>query len=305
MHDFKLTTPVALIIFNRPETTARVFAEIAKVKPPKLLVVGDGPRIDRAGESELVALTQAIIRNVDWPCEVLTNFSEVNLGCKNRVSSGIDWIFQQVEEVIILEDDCLPEISFFRFCQEMLELYREDKRVGVISGDNFQFGRRYGSDSYYFSKYVHIWGWASWRDRWQITYDVNMKKWPLARDNGLLATLMNNSREISYWKRIFNKVHLGKIDTWDYQWIFANWLLNRLTILPSVNLISNIGFDQNATHTKWQSELANLTTMPMNFPLIHPNGFFRNIDADNFSYRKCFRVPLWKRILSRVQVMLG
>lgn len=161
MPEFQLTTPVAFIIFNRPDTTEKVFAEIAKAKPPKLLVIGDGPRVSRQGEAEKVAAARSIIQCVDWDCEVQTNFSDVNLGCKRRVSSGIDWVFEQVEEAIILEDDCLPDPTFFRFCEELLARYRHDQRIGMISGDNFQFGSRRNDDSYYFSKYVHIWGWAT------------------------------------------------------------------------------------------------------------------------------------------------
>lgn len=300
MPEFKLTKPVAFIIFNRPDTTERVFAEIAKARPPKLLVVGDGPRASRAGEAEKVAATRAIIEKVDWECEVLTNFSEANLGCKKRVSSGIDWIFEQVEEAIILEDDCLPEPSFFQFCQEMLERYRNDQRIGTISGDNFQFGRRYGNDSYYFSKYLHVWGWASWRDRWQDSYDVTMRLWPPVRDEGRLVDIVGESREAAYWHKVFERVYQGQIDTWDYQWVFANWLHGRVSILPAVNLISNIGFDQNATHTTGTSELANMATQPMLLPLVHPVGIFKNKRADHFSEKKCFSVPLWKRVRGKL-----
>ena len=149
MSDFQLKTPVAFIIFNRPDTTERVFAEIVKAKPPKLLVVGDGPRANREGDAAKVAAARAITKRVDWPCEVLTNFSEVNLGCKVRVSSGLDWVFEQVPEAIILEDDCLPHQTFFRFCEELLERYRDDQRIGMISGDNFQFGHTINDDSYF------------------------------------------------------------------------------------------------------------------------------------------------------------
>lgn len=300
MSDFQLTTPVAFIIFNRPDTTERVFAEIAKAKPLKLLVVGDGPRANRLGEAEKVAATRAIFKRVDWNCEVLTNFSEVNLGCKRRVSSGIDWVFQQVEEAIILEDDCLPDPTFFRFCQELLERYRHDQRIGMISGDNFQFGHRRNDDSYYFSKYVHIWGWATWRDRWVNSYDVTMSRWPRIRDEAWLADMVGNGREAVFWHKVFARVHRGEIDTWDYQWVFANWVEGRMTILPSVNMISNIGFDANATHTTGDSELANLPTYPISFPLKHPPGIFKNVQADRFSEKKCFRVPLVKRVRNKL-----
>ena len=300
MPDFQLTTPVAFIIFNRTDTTERVFAEIAKARPPKLLVVGDGPRANRSGEADKVAATRAIIKRVDWDCEVLTNFSAVNLGCKRRVSSGIGWVFEQVEEAIILEDDCLPDPTFFRFCQEMLERFRHDQRIGMVSGDNFQFGQRRNDDSYYFSKYIHIWGWATWRDRWAGSYDVTMAKWPRIRKEGWLADMVGNTREAAYWQKIFERVHRGEIDTWDYQWVFANWVEGRMSILPAVNMITNVGFDSNATHTTGASDLANLARKPIAFPLTHPLGVFRNIQADQFSEHKCFRVPLMKRVLNKL-----
>jgi hypothetical protein len=204
-------------------------------------------------------------------------------------------IFEQVEEAIILEDDCLPDPSFFRFCQEMLERYRSDSRVGMISGDNFQIGREPVKESYYFSKYVHIWGWASWRDRWQ-TYDVNMAMWPQVRDQERLNDLVQEKAEVPYWKSIFERVHRGEIDTWDYQWCFANWAMGRVNILPSVNLISNIGFGADATHTIASSPLAKLSTRPMIFPLKHPEVYARNREADLCSDRHCFRTPLIPRV---------
>ncbi|OHE59635.1 MAG: hemolytic protein HlpA-like protein [Thiobacillus sp. GWE1_62_9] len=299
MVDWKLQTPVAFIIFNRPDTTERVFAEIAKAQPSKLLVVADGPRGNRPGEADKCAATRAIIEQVDWDCKVLTNFSDINLGCKRRVSSGIDWVFEQVEEAIILEDDCLPDPTFFRYCEELLERYRHDQRVGLISGDNFQFGRRRNDDSYYFSKYVHIWGWASWRDRWADSYDVSMATWPRIRDEGWLPDMLGNTQEERFWNKIFERVYQGEIDTWDYQWVYANWREGRSTILPATNLISNIGFDANATHTTGVSELANLETFPLDFPLKHPVGMIRNTQADAFSEKKCFRVPLARRLRNK------
>ena len=304
MSDWQLKTPVAFIIFNRPDTTERVFAVIAKARPPKLLVVADGPRENRAGEAERCAATRAIIDRVDWDCEVLTNFSDCNLGCKRRVSSGIDWVFEQVEEAIILEDDCLPDSTFFRYCQELLERYRHDQRVGLISGDNFQFGQRRNDDSYYFSKYVHIWGWATWRDRWTDSYDVSMAKWPRIRDEGWLADMVGNEREAAFWSKIFERVYRGEIDTWDYQWVFANWIEGRSTVLPATNLISNIGFDANATHTTGDSELANLPTRPLTFPLKHPVGVIRNMQADAYSEKKCFQIPLAKRVRNKLVGLL-
>jgi hypothetical protein len=300
MSDFKLTTPVAFIIFNRPDTTERVFAEIAKAKPTKLLVVADGARANKAGEAEKVAATRAIIQRVDWECEVLTNFSDNNLGCKSRVSSGIDWVFQQVEEAIILEDDCLPDPTFFRFCQEMLERYSHDQRIGMISGDNFQFGNRRNNDSYYFSKYVHIWGWATWRDRWQGSYDVELRKWPSIRDDGWLLDILGNAEETKTWAKIFESMYQSKMDTWDYQWVFANWVEGRMNVMPNINLISNIGFGADATHTVRDSHLANLPRDKMNFPLQHPVGIFKNLKADTYTFQNCFNLPMHKKLFNRI-----
>ena len=300
MSEFKLNIPVAFIIFNRPDTTARVFAEIAKAKPPKLLVVGDGPRANRPGETEKVAAARAIISQVDWDCEVLTNFSDVNLGCKYRPASGIDWVFEQVEEAIILEDDCLPDPTFFRFCQELLERYRYDQRIGMISGNNFQFGRRRNDDSYYFSKYVHIWGWATWRDRWQDSYDIELKKWPVIRDGGWLADMLGNKKEVESWMKVFESAYQGEIDAWDGQWMFASLLEGRSNAMPNVNLISNIGFGADATHTFGDSDLANVPVDKMLFPMVHPVGVFKNLQADLFTAQLYFSIPLYKRIYRKL-----
>ena len=304
MSEFKLTTPVAFIIFNRPDTTERVFAEIAKAKPTKLLVVADGARTDKAGEAEKVAATRASIDRVDWDCEVLINYSDINMGCKRRVSSGIDWVFEQVEECIVLEDDCLPDPTFFRFCQELLERYRNDQRIGMISGDNFQFGNRRNDDSYYFSKYVHIWGWATWRDRWQSSYDVEIKKWPAIRDGGWLEDILGNKKEAASWKGVFERTYKGEIDTWDFQWVFANWLEGRINVMPSVNLISNIGFGADATHTVGDSNVANLPVDKIIFPMKHPVGVFRNLQADLFTFQQSFNMTLYKKIFSKLSSYL-
>ncbi|MCA2504064.1 MAG: glycosyltransferase family 2 protein [Microcystis sp. M54BS1] len=300
MADFQLTTPVAFLIFNRPDTTARVFEAIRQAKPPKLLVVADGPRADRADDIEKCKAARAIIEGVDWDCEVLTNYSDVNLGCKNRVSSGLDWVFHTVEEAIILEDDCLPHPSFFRFCQELLDYYRDDKRIMAISGDNFQLGRNRTEYSYYFSRYSHIWGWATWRRAWQY-YDVKMKLWQEIRDGNWLESILGKTQAVKYWTKIFQTYYDGKIDTWDYPWNFACWIQNGLTILPNVNLVSNIGFGEDATHTIGsKSRLANLGVQEMNFPLKCPPFLIRNEGADNYTQKNIFNPNLFQRIKNKL-----
>ena len=299
MSEFQLTTPVALIIFNRPDTAARVFNEIAKAKPPKLLVVADGPRHHRVGEAERCRQTRAIIEQVDWPCEVLTNFADTNMGCKMRVSSGIDWIFEMVEEAIILEDDCLPEPTFFRFCQEMLSRYRDDERVSMVSGGNLQFGRQRGSASYYFSRYTHIWGWASWRRAWKH-YDRDLTLWPKYRDEGWLESSFSSKGEQAYWRNSFEAVHNGSLDTWDCSWTFTCLLKGMLQVAPNVNLISNIGFGPEATHTQVVGIHANMATEPMIFPLIHPDAVLQDRKGDQFiaddQIAPSFAKRQWRRI---------
>ena len=243
MLNFKLTTPVVFIIFNRPEPTKKVFAEIAKAKPAQLFVIADGPRREHSSDEKNVAKTREIIKSIDWDCELFTNYSDDNLGCKKRVSSGITWVFEQVREAIILEDDCLPDSSFFRYCQELLEYYREDQRVGIISGDNFLNGDVLNKYSYYFSKYTHIWGWATWSNRWLEHYDVTINNWPQLRNDRFLLDAMKSKEEADYWGRIFERIYNNEIDTWDYQWVLTNFLEKRLNIMPAVNLISNIGFN--------------------------------------------------------------
>ncbi len=295
-----MKTPVAFIIFNRPDTTKQVFEAIREAKPPKLLVVADGSRLDRPGEEEKCAAARAIIDGVDWECEVLTNYSDVNLGCKLRVSSGLDWVFSEVEEAIILEDDCLPHSTFFPFCEELLDYYRNDQRIMAIGGCNFQFGSNRNDYSYYFSHYAHIWGWASWRRAWQ-NYDVDMKLWKEVRDCGLLESVSNDTKSLKYWHKIFQDTYNGLIDTWDYQLAFALWSQNGLTILSNSNLVSNIGFREDATHTKGNSKVANMPTEAIDFPLKHPPFMMRNIQADEYTEKIFFNSSLFNRI--KVKIM--
>lgn len=285
MSGWQLKTPVVLIIFNRPYTTERVFAEIARAKPPKLLIVADGPRAERPGEAEKVAATRAITERVDWPCEVSTNYSEINLGCKGRVSSGLDWVFAAVEEAIILEDDCLPHSTFFRFCEELLERYRDDQRIMMVSGNNYQFGEQQTKYSYYFSRYTHIWGWATWRRAWRF-FDANMTLWPEVRDSGWIDEIYETPAEADYRRNCFECTYSGAIDTWAYIWSFACLIESGLVIRPSTNLVSNIGFGPEATHTKGKSAIANFPRSGMTFPLRRPPYILRDSRLDRYEVER-------------------
>ncbi|NKQ38649.1 MAG: glycosyltransferase family 2 protein [Methanosarcinales archaeon] len=295
MSEFKLTTSVLFVVFNRPETTIQVFETIRQAKPPRLYVAADGAREDKEGELEKVKQVREIVNQVDWDCEVKTLFRDKNLGCKIAISSAIDWFFEHEEMGIILEDDCLPHPTFFRFCEELLEKYRDDERIAMISGNNFQFGRKRTNYSYYFSRYPHIWGWASWRRAWK-NYDVDMKIWSEIRNGNWLQDLFKDKKSVQYWANIFEKTYQGKINSWGYRWTFSCWIQNALTVIPNVNLVSNIGFGLDASHTKATTKLSNISTSPIEFPLKHPNFIIRDTLADDFTQRNIFELSIITRV---------
>lgn len=300
MHKGKFDVPVLLLIFNRPDLTFKVFEEIKICKPLKLFIAADGPREGVVEDVERCARAREIVGHVDWDCEVKTLFRQKNLGCRVAPSSAVNWFFENVEEGIILEDDCVPHFTFFKFCEELLKYYKDDKRIMMIGGSNFQFGRKRTEHSYYFSKYTFMWGWASWRRAWNY-YDVDMKLWPKVRDSGLLLSILGNRREVSFWKNNFEQVYTRKKITWDYQWLFACWLQSGLVILPEVNLISNIGFTNSGTHTKGKSILANLETKDVTFPLQHTPYLFQDVIADRFNKKVVFNCSrLYKKIVNMI-----
>jgi len=246
--NYQTQSPVLLLLFNRPDTTRLVFETIKHAAPTRLYIAADGPRADLETEAELCRQAIAITNDIDWPCEVRTLFRNENLGCKEAVSSAIDWFFGHEEEGIILEDDCVPSIDFFRFCDLMLERYRFDTRVRHIGGSNLQQGKQWGNASYYYSNLTHVWGWAGWRRVWQ-SYDKKLTAYNSADARNALSNIFTEPIIIDTWVSIFNQVKGGLIDTWDYQLTLINFFNNSLSVIPNVNLISNIGFGNAATHT--------------------------------------------------------
>ncbi len=277
------STPVALFIFNRPELTQRVFEVIRKVKPKTLFIAADGPRYPEEEEKCLKA--RAIINQVDWDCDLRTDISDVNLGCAVRESSAFNWVFSEVEEAILLEDDTLPSLSFFRVCEELLDKYREDQRIMHISGNNFQFGNSRTSYSYYFSKFPHGWGWATWRRAWKY-YDFNLTLWPEFKASGLINSICDDPVEEKYWIDYFTKMYEDprKMNTYDAQWMFACWIYSGLAILPEVNLVTNIGFGADASHTTDANmNVSNLPAYEI-ADITHPPFIVRNKEADIFTF---------------------
>ncbi|MBD2260786.1 glycosyltransferase family 2 protein [Pseudanabaena sp. FACHB-2040] len=300
------STPVIFLIFRRPELTARVFEQIRAAQPSKLFVVADGPRNEV--ERVLCDRTRAVTEQINWDCEVFRNYSEENLGCCRRVTSGLTWAFEQVEEAIILEDDCLPHLDFFSFCQTLLSYYRDDKRVWVISGNNFQDGRWHGDGNYYFSKYNHCWGWATWQRAWQH-WELNSKKWVEFRDAGLMHSICESYYETIYWTEIFNALFLEeKFNSWAYPWMFTCWVQSGLTALPNVNLVSNLGFEADATHTRRDSHLANLSTERLG-GIKHPTFVMQDKSADLYTFNHYYQPPqgklnlLLKKLRSRASFL--
>lgn len=281
-------TPILFLIFNRPDLTKRVFNEIKKVKPAKLYIAADGSRLDRLGEIELCQLTRNVTEVIDWDCDVRRLYRTKNLGCRKAVSSAIDWFFKNETGGVILEDDCLPNTSFFTFCQKMLRLYEKDEKVMHIGGSNFQ---RRKSDDYYFSKYVHVWGWATWRRVWK-SYDVNIKNWPEIKNSEILKGYYSNNTEKLFWETMFDAVYRKKIDTWDYQYVYNIWRNGGISVIPGKNTISNIGFRSDAVHTKSNnSSLSNLNVYKLS---ISPKKRLPNINkkADDYTRKNILNINI-------------
>lgn len=302
-----LKTAVLFLVFNRPDTTREVFAAIRQARPPRLYVAADGARLDRTGESERCAEVRKIATAVDWPCEVKTLFREKNLGCKVGVSTGISWFFENEEEGIILEDDCLPSQSFFWFCEELLEKYRNDKRVGQICGTAFvtesaTFKR---DASYLLSKYGPIWGWASWRRAW-VYYDPDISSWPLMRTAEWLNSAYHGDNEKKARVLLGERLFRNEIDTWDYQWGFAKNYQSALSVTPVKNMIVNVGFGADATHTT-SGNSPTQNKSDIDFPLKHPVFILADAEHDQYYSEKMWgkNTNFIRRLMSRVLTLIS
>lgn len=275
-------TPILFIVFNRPDVTRLVFNEIKKIKPKYLFIAADGPRKDKQNEQVLCEETRKIIDLVDWPCELKTLFRKENWGCGKAVSDAITWFFKSVEQGIILEDDCLPDQSFFNYCSDLLEKYKYDERIMHIGGVNFQKGIKRGDGSYYFSAISHVWGWATWRRAWN-KYDFDVRALDTFRKSGKIHSYFNDKKIAARWIKTFTEMQNHSIDTWDHQWTFAVLNNNGMAIIPEKNLISNIGFGSGATHTHTADSVhANAVTTSITFPIQNPKVISVNNEADYF-----------------------
>lgn len=297
-----LNVPVLFIVFNRPETTRRVFEKIREIKPVQLFIAADGPRRGSSRDIVLCNEVRSIVSQVDWPARIFALYRDKNLGCKLSVSGAINWFFEHVHEGIILEDDCLPNLDFFYFCQAMLGAYRNHPQIVHIGGTNFQDGRARGSANHYFSKYHHVWGWATWSRAWKH-YDVSMNNFDVAAIVEANNTWFFNEEEKDYWVKKFLKIKTDSdaIDCWDFQWTFACWLNQGIAIIPQVNLVENIGIG-SGTHT-----IVMLKHLIKETGVLPPNNFKPEIkidrEADYYTFERIikYKGSILSRILYRLK----
>lgn len=293
--DYRLTTPVVFCVFSRLDTTKKVFEEIRKARPEKLYIVADAARDNRPGEKEKVENVRTYIEdNIDWPCEVKKNYAVHNMGCGKRISSGLTWVFEQEEQAIILEDDCVPEPTFFRYCQEMLNYYKDNDDVMMISGNNPMSSCYSMNKSYSFSKIPFIWGWATWRRSWEY-YDFNIKSWPENRKNKIWKSVFPQK---AYWVYTaeFDELYEHKFDTWDYQLMYAGILNGKLNVVPAKSHVFNIGFQEESTHTKNAPKWMKQEVCPVSFPIQHMDKVEWNKEFDREYFTKNNRHGLIVRI---------
>ncbi len=277
--NFILEVPVVYCFFNRFECTKQSFDRIKKSKPQKLYLISDGARTHVKNESEKVrVIRDYVLNNIDWECEVYTNFADSNMGCGRRMSSGITWVFEHEEEAIIIEDDCLVDISFFRFCQELLNRYRDNEKIKIISGYRSLEGQN-TKESYLFSGFTEIWGWATWKRVWD-KYDYDIPQWKNQKFTKYMSRLMNVTAQSKY-KYYFDCVFEHKLDTWDYQLQYQIFRDEGLTVLPKASMVRNVGFGVDATHTTEEPQGIDVNTIQeMKFPLTHPIKIERDVEYD-------------------------
>ena len=277
-----MKTPILFLIYNRPQYTKKVFNIIQKMRPETLFVSADGPNLNKVGDDLLCKDTRSIIENIDWPCKVSLNFSDTNLGCRLGVTKGINWFFENNEEGIILEDDCLPIDSFFQYCEKMLDIYRDDDKIMMISGSNPATSIDSINSDYFFSRFYHVWGWATWKRAW-IKMDINLSDWPLYKQNNFLDQFYtHNQNNKRFTEKMFDEVYTKKSSVWAIQWSYSCLINNGLAILPKYNMITNIGLEGD--HEMNVNQLF-LKTKDINIDnLIHPNKINVEEDTENLLF---------------------
>ncbi|OPY83121.1 MAG: hypothetical protein A4E71_02958 [Smithella sp. PtaU1.Bin162] len=298
--------PVLLIIFNRPEKTRRVIEALQKVKPTRLFVAADGPRPGRPEDIDKCRLARKVLLSIDWSCDLQTRFLEENVGCDPSVSSAINWFFENISQGVILEDDCIPTPAFFHFCSDLLERYKDDRRIMQISGFSPYPERSYPFD-YHFSRSFRCWGWGTWRRAWSL-YADSLKRY---EDNQFIYHIVKSY--YPYYPKYIERLKLykefmkGRRDNWDFKWNIACYAQNALCIVPEKNLVTNIGFDEEGTHTKRGNHLfARIPTDSLVFPLRHPSYVFADERPERFLEKRLYHsLPFKSRCAKWARHILG
>lgn len=286
--------PIVFCTFNRLDCAKKVFEKIREIKPKKLYLVSDGPRMGIAEEQEKVnAVRKHLESHIDWECLVYKNFADANMGCGKRMSDGITWAFEKEEKLIILEDDCLVDISFFRYCKELLDLYEHDENIMLIGGYN-PLGVVKNFGSFLFTPFAEIWGWATWKRVWQ-QYDYDIVAWKERNITSYMKKIMNTTM-IEYYSNMFDQVYTHELDTWDYQLQYLIFQKEGLSIVPCKNMVKNIGFGVDATHTKDTLEQVCNVAHVMDFPLHVP----KKIESNKQYNRKMLRTLYGKNSLIKI-----
>lgn len=296
-------TPILFLIFNRPDTTQKVFERIREIKPKQLFIAADGPREGNECDKINCKAARAIASHVDWDCEVNTFFREENLGCGLAVSKAITWFFDQVEEGIILEDDVLPDLSFFFYCKELLNYYKHDKSIMHIGGANFQEPQKREVFSYYFSNLPCVWGWATWKRAWEkFSYDVS--DYLDFIEGNHAEKIFPNKQLRENRRKILQRVHLNEIDTWDYRWSYSIWKQRGISIVPSNNLVLNVGFNVTATHTKGENPFAKIPVVPLPGIIRHPKVIRVNKKADEYCLKTYYSISKVEVLSNKLKYLL-
>lgn len=303
------STPILLIVFNRPHLTAKVLDSLLALQPDTLYVAADGPRQNNSSDIKRCSETRGLIKSkITWPCQLKTRFLNENKGCGKAVSEAISWFFSENEQGIILEDDCLPDPSFYTFCEQLLLKYKSNEEIMHIGGANFQDGKKRGDGSYYFSSEIHVWGWASWKRAWN-TFDYNISDLQQFTATDKIKKYYQDKTIIRYWYNIFQRMQTHEIDTWDYQWRYAIWKSGGLAIIPQKNLVSNIGFGADATHTTATASSDNVPSQAIDNVLVHPAAIIRDTAADQYTFDHHYRPnsiknSLMTRVRSKIKRLL-
>lgn len=313
--NYKIKTPIIFFIFNRPELTQKVFNAIREAQPDKLFIIADGPRDTHIQDKELCQKTRAIVEKIDWNCEVKNNYSDTNMGCGTRVSSGIEWAFNYTDQIIVLEDDCLPNQDFFIFMEEMLEKYKNEDKVGSITGFSPQTKNLVNHQySYYFSKFYHMWGWATWKRAWK-EYEYTLDSWGDKKNKvDWLFKKIKDKKISKQLARDFDNVYQNngkknQVHAWGFQFMYTHLKNDLFCIKPRENTIENLGIGiESSTHTKLDNPLKNIMHNNLILPFNHPSNFTWNKEVDMKVFRTYFTYSeifyYIKKIIKKIPFML-